>query len=288
MAVAAGLAGLAIFGAGCIVALVYWLRALSGGTGFLMAPGGAPHGIYAETFAIWLGVWLVLAVAAAFGSELLPAFPGRGIVLNVTLPSLSLVALAWPMLRGVPFAQVRRDIGLRFSATPIRDAWAGLLCWLAALPLLAVAALATAVIAAGVAAMTREEPPDDLELAQSSSHPLGDEIAGGLSWPAVLLLASVVAPIIEEIVFRGVLYRHLRDATRARGAAASILISAAISGIVFGAVHPQGLLAAPLLAAVAWPLVHAREWRDSLVAPITVHAVHNAVITGFAWLMLGT
>ncbi|HEU4394108.1 MAG TPA: CPBP family intramembrane glutamic endopeptidase, partial [Planctomycetota bacterium] len=122
--------------------------------------------------------------------------------------------------------------------------------------------------------------------AETSAHPIGDEIAGGLPWPVVLFLASVVAPIIEEIFFRGVLYRHLRDATRARGTAASILLSAAVSGIVFGAIHPQGLLIAPVLATVAWPLVHAREWRDSLVAPMAAHAAHNAIILGIALTML--
>jgi membrane protease YdiL (CAAX protease family) len=125
----------------------------------------------------------------------------------------------------------------------------------------------------------------DPQAEQDVTDKLGAE-DGTLGLVAAGLMVMVVAPFVEEIFFRGVLYRHLRDATRARGAAASILISAAISGIVFGAVHPQGLLAAPLLAAVAWPLVHAREWRDSLVAPMAAHAAHNAIITGLAWSLL--
>ena len=287
LAMGVGLGALALFGAGCLAALLYWLRVASRGAVFRMEPGAAPHGIYAETFAIWLLSFLVLGIGGRAAFEFLPDHAGARLALNVAMPLLSVGALAWPVMRGVPFAQVRRDVGLFLSPTPFRDALSGIFCWLAALPMIAVVGIGTAVVAAGVAAATRRgKVPDELEFEQTSAHPLGDEIAGGISWPVVLLLASVIAPFVEELFFRGVLYRHLRDATRARGAAASILISAAISGIVFGAVHPQGLLAAPLLAAVAWPLVHAREWRDSLVAPMAAHAAHNAIITGLAWSLL--
>ena len=43
----------------------------------------------------------------------------------------------------------------------------------------------------------------------------------------------------------------------------------------------------PLLFAVSWGLVHAREWRGSLLAPMVAHGIHNAAVTAVAILTLG-
>ena len=180
---------------------------------------------------------------------------------------------------------MREDLGLRFSGTPVRDALAGLGCWVLGLPVIAAAAFVTFAAAAVVAALAGKGDP--LESPTTAGHPIVDELAGGFPWAGVFLVACVLAPLVEETFFRGVLYRHLRDATGGRGRAVSVAMSAAVSGVLFAAVHPQGPLFIPLLAAIAWPLVHAREWRESLVAPVAAHALHNSMVTGFAWLMLG-
>ena len=46
-------------------------------------------------------------------------------------------------------------------------------------------------------------------------HPIVEQLANPtpLDLARLLFLAAVVAPICEEIVFRGVFYRHLREAT---------------------------------------------------------------------------
>ena len=46
------------------------------------------------------------------------------------------------------------------------------------------------------------------------------------------LLASVAAPVVEETMFRGVLYRHLREATRGAALAWSIVGGALIVSFV--------------------------------------------------------
>src|SRR5262245_16822357 len=80
-------------------------------------PGSRYGGIYAETFA----VWLILFIALTLLAEFLPT--GRSRVLMIALFSLlSLAALAWPVWRGVPWEQVRLDVGLYGGGGPVREA----------------------------------------------------------------------------------------------------------------------------------------------------------------------
>ena len=50
---------------------------------------------------------------------------------------VSLVALAWPVQRGIPWPQVRRDIGLTLGERPAFEPLAGIACYILALPLVA-------------------------------------------------------------------------------------------------------------------------------------------------------
>ena len=93
-----------------------------------------------------------------------------------------------------------------------------------------------------------------------------------------ILVACVAAPIVEEIAFRGVLYRHLRDATRGHGAFASIVLSTLLNTFVFAIIHPQGLLGVPALMSIATGLTFAREWRGTLVPSMTMHALSNGIL----------
>jgi len=97
---------------------------------------------------------------------------------------------------------------------------------------------------------------------------------------AVLFLGSVAAPIVEEIFFRGVLHRHLRDAFRGGGAVASVLGAAVVGGVLFAAIHPQGLVAIPALAALAIAMTLLREWRVSVVPSIVLHGISNGLVLG--------
>ena len=87
--------------------------------------------------------------------------------------------------------------------------------------------------------------------------------------PFPTLVSLVWAPVIEETLFRGLLYRHLRDHMRWPSA---VVLNAAI----FAVFHSP---------ASRWPFVFAggivyallREWRRSLLAPIAAHALGNLV-----------
>jgi membrane protease YdiL (CAAX protease family) len=101
-------------------------------------------------------------------------------------------------------------------------------------------------------------------------------------WPdllGILFLASVAAPLIEETMFRGVLYRHLREASARFGPVLSFFASGILVSFVFAVIHPQGIFAVPVLMALAFGFAMAREWRGTLVPAMVGHALNNGILT---------
>ncbi|HYA32436.1 MAG TPA: type II CAAX endopeptidase family protein [Candidatus Bathyarchaeia archaeon] len=122
-----------------------------------------------------------------------------------------------------------------------------------------------AFIAAGIAGYPIAQQfgvdPTQQALAQSAS------VSGML--PLVLLSGVIIAPIAEEIVFRGYLYKAFRDRFRPSYA---IVMSAAL----FSAIHLELLAAVPLFV-IGVVLAYVYEKTGNLMAPITLHVLNNAV-----------
>lgn len=232
-------------------------------------------GVYAEAFAVWLVVELAVGLAAS----MLALRQSLAMILVLTLLAAA-APLVWPIIRGIPWRQLRHDLGLTGGQHPLVEILAGLVTYLAAIPALGVSLIVVVVwmkLAEAVGLLRTEE----FALPELPSHPITEWLANG-GWPAiclVLLLASVVAPLVEETLFRGLLYRHLRETTTRWRVSLSVLFSAAISSFVFAAMHPQGWLGIPPLMTLAVCFCLAREWRQSLLAPMTAHAVNNFVVT---------
>ncbi|MBI1785344.1 CPBP family intramembrane metalloprotease, partial [Candidatus Sumerlaeota bacterium] len=135
--------------------------------------------------------------------------------------------------------------------------------YVAMLPLLAVAVLITLTIARAAGIEESE-----------GMHPIVPILTKGKDSPATVIaiffLAVVLAPMIEEVMFRGFFYRFLRYHNDAPN---SIFISAAL----FAGIHPQGMLGFFPLLAIGVALATLREWRNSLVAPMVLHACVNGV-----------
>jgi len=129
--------------------------------------------------------------------------------------------------------------------------------------------------------------PDEFGPSNAPGHPIVFWVgqAGWWVWLEVLFLASVVAPIVEETMFRGVLYRHLRAATFGWWPALSVLFSAVVVSFLFAVIHPQGLLAVPLLMSLALAFTLMREWRGTLLPSMIAHGINNAVATLLLFVM---
>lgn len=247
----------------------------------------AEHGfVYIETFAIWLIIFMALQYVCAA----LALVTGQSTVVIMLSPFIffgSLVALLWPLQRGISWSRMCQDIGLEFR-NPFVEFCAGGISYVALTVPLAFGLASTAILG-GVLNMA--VPAGDFESTAPAGHPITEEISAGgpMMYVFIILSACVAAPIVEEIMFRGVLYRYLRDATGRKLPARwmSVLASAFVGGLIFATVHPQGIVAIPLLTLLAMGFAMVREWRNSLIGPMAMHAVHNSLVTCFLLLTLG-
>jgi membrane protease YdiL (CAAX protease family) len=262
-------------GAGLVLLLIWGILALCGAVGSALTTPSAHGGIYVETVALWLlfhtGASLLLAGLGLSETGYWLAETG------VALAGLGV--LIWPVLRGVPWSVVRREIGLTWGRGLVREPAAGLTCYLMAFPFLGMALFLFVLLQVLGGAEGGFAPP---------AHPVVRPLwHGGWGVRLVLLvLACVLAPVVEEIMFRGLLYRHLREATRPWGSVLSFLASTAASSLLFALLHPQGLLAVPLLMALAFGFCLAREWRGTLLPGMVAHALNNGLIFALAlWLL---
>jgi membrane protease YdiL (CAAX protease family) len=89
-----------------------------------------------------------------------------------------------------------------------------------------------------------------------------------------VLAAVVMAPLAEELLFRGLLHRGLRRRMR-------IVPATLVSSVLFAVVHLDVAVSQPLalvgLTFVGVILALAHERTGSLLVPVVIHATHNAV-----------
>jgi uncharacterized protein len=108
---------------------------------------------------------------------------------------------------------------------------------------------------------------------------LQDALAGGATFLLAAIIAVVVAPIVEEVVFRGILFRALGDRI-------GVWFGAIVSSAVFALIHVEVVLSQPLalggLFAVGMVLALAYHWTGNLLVPVLGHAVFNAASLGLA------
>ena len=88
-----------------------------------------------------------------------------------------------------------------------------------------------------------------------------------------IFLATVIGPILEEIFFRGFCYTIFRVKW---GKTWAMIISSAF----FGLIHHSGFAFWPIFI-LGIMLSYLYEKRGSLIAPITLHIIHNMVFLGY-------
>ncbi len=271
------LGGLLVLLAATVGLVVFLILALMGKLRGGLASASLTGQVYAETFAVWLALFLGLS----YGAALLKWGGQETVLLRAGLAMLlSLVAIGWPVLRGVPWRQVRQEVGWTAGRRPLLEPFCGLTCWVMGWPLLLIGLVVMLAIVAAQQAITGGAGQGGFGAGPMPVHPAAGLAVSGDWWVRVqlLIVAAVIAPIVEETMFRGVLYRHLREASRSVGVVLSVIFSSTIAGFLFAVIHPQGWLAVPVLMAMAYALVMAREWRGTLVPGMVAHGVHNGLI----------
>jgi membrane protease YdiL (CAAX protease family) len=260
--------------------VLYCLNRLRSG----LAPASAHHGIYAETFAVYMLLFLGLSVGARYAIGGLALEQGR-LALSGLAALGSLAALAWPVLRGIPWRQVRQDIGWHTDRRPGLEPLLGFGCYAMSLPMLVTGAMMFLILTKLRDALGFG--PDEFGPSNAPGHPIVFWVshAGWWVWLEVVFVASIVAPVVEETMFRGVLYHHLRAVSSCSWPALSVLFSAAVVSFLFAVIHPQGFLAVPMLMALALAFTLMREWRGTLLPSMIAHGINNGVATLLLFLM---
>ncbi len=190
------------------------------------------------------------------------ALPSAGrMVAGVAASTTVFMVIVGGILGGLSARQIRwREVfGLDRQGPGAVVGYAGLLLALA-LPLISGAALLSKVLLA--AGGSEDDSSQELVRFLGAS---GSPVA---RW-VVAASAVLLAPVLEEFVFRGFLYGVVR---RYAGATVGILFNATL----FAAIHTH-LPSFGGLFVLAVCLTLAYEWTGSIFVPITMHALFNAL-----------
>lgn len=101
-----------------------------------------------------------------------------------------------------------------------------------------------------------------------------DIAEGGATLVLAAVAAVVIAPLIEELLFRGLLHRGLRARMR-------VVPATAISSLAFALIHVEVLFSQPValvgLTIAGAVMAVAYERTGGLLMPVVIHATYNAV-----------
>jgi membrane protease YdiL (CAAX protease family) len=240
----AALAAVALFVTACIFGLRGRIRPA-------YVPDSGVGSAFLEAFTIYLILFLLLGLFFRLAG-----------VANIQWTWVAVLILpvmfGWVRWRGVSLAQWRHALGWHSGRGVLREIAAGIGGYLAGIIVIVAGSLVTFVLVRYSGA--RVSSPVVQELRGDAWHILG-----------VYAVACIFAPVMEETMFRGALFHHLRQRW-------GWAVSAPLVGLVFAALHPQGWVAVPALASIAVVLAALREWRSSLIAPIAAHACNNFVV----------
>lgn len=229
-------------------------------------PGGS---VLLETYALFVAGFAVLSIGSAVVAAHAPESV-RDLVEVLHLPAqwLLMLTVLWPLARGMAVPDWRRALGLTRGRGVAREMGCGLLVYIASIPLYLAGVLVSVLL---MTAWNYVKTRFDLgEPAPPPENPIIELVGSGDIVVLILIftLATLWAPITEELIFRGALFRHLR-------ARLHWTVAALASAVLFAYMHSYGpLMVAPLIA-LGFMFAFMREWRGSIIAPMTAHFLHN-------------
>jgi len=86
----------------------------------------------------------------------------------------------------------------------------------------------------------------------------------------LLVVAVLMAPVAEEVFFRGMLYNALRRRL-------PVVVAAPVQAVIFGLSHHFGPADTTGVALIGLVLALLYEWRKTLVAPVLMHSMVNVL-----------
>lgn len=234
--------------------------------------------VFLETYGLFVAGFLVIAVSTFYVSySKVPELAAFSLIAQWLL----LLVVMWGLVRGMKSGSWRKAIGWHTGEGVLKEIGCGVLAYLAALPIYIIGVIITAILLIArdlITSMNNSGAPAE---PVSVTNPIFEMIASGNFITILLLftLATTWAPIVEESIFRGALFRHLRSSMH-------WVFAAFLSALLFAFMHDYGpLMVAPLIA-LGFMFAFMREWRGSLIAPMTAHFMHNFTLMAFMILLV--
>jgi membrane protease YdiL (CAAX protease family) len=230
-------------------------------------PFATPGSVWLETVAVFFAMFLgIKVIVGAVGAAL---HWGPDVKTAALLGGQWLVALSifWPILRGMPLARWKKEIGWSAPRGVFREIGAGICGYLAGLPVYFGVAIIVVGITWAISHLTGGSEP------RAVGNRLTDVLEGGTPWElaVIFMLATIWAPVVEESIFRGCLFRHLRRRV-------GLILAALGSAAVFAALHGYLVQQLFMVAALGFWFALMREWRGNIIATATAHALHNGFV----------
>lgn len=222
-----------------------------------------PTTIYLQAFCVFALIFSTYLMTHVF---LLGAEGAIALVVSQAIIWSCALASLYPLLRGVKFRELFHDLGFTAPRGVPRELMMGVVGYLAGIPIIWAGNLIGNVVDASMGLVDEG----------AAGIPLYESPMSG-SWILIVLAAAsscLWAPIVEETMFRGCLYRWCRVRL-------TWIPTTLVTAAVFAAIHPYSIggMIAIFACGMVWGLL--REWRQSLYAPIVAHMLHNANIQFF-------
>lgn len=173
----------------------------------------------------------------------------------VYIVSVTLVILPF-VIRRLPWAEIRKKLGIfkRFTASMIP--WA-FFAW-------GLYFIAT-IFVTGILYML---PTEGLNLTQQQDVGFSN-LSGGVQYIAAFLLLVVIAPLFEELLFRGFLFGRMREKS-------GFFLSAILTSLTFAVLHGQWNVGIDVFILSLF-LCYLRERFQSIWPGVLVHAFKNSL-----------
>lgn len=195
---------------------------------------------------------------------------------SMPLAWLCLLAAGWPLLRGMSWQEMKKQLGFQREEKIISNLFVSLGYYLAMLPILAAVAVVCVMIFTWITFLLTQGQGGG-----GPAHPMLESFDSDSTFNLLIFFSMLClwAPIVEEIFFRGFLLSHLRQRSR-------FLASGVLTALIFAVIHPQGLFFVPVLMVIGFTLAFIREQRGSLYPAIAIHSLHNGMIFLCFWVGL--
>ncbi|MEI8281115.1 MAG: type II CAAX endopeptidase family protein [Armatimonadota bacterium] len=261
-----GVAGVIGLGIGMVLWYIYFFQRQAG----RLLPKGIPFvatdwGKIDRLMFIGLIIFMSYFIAGT-GEALIAKKNGSGVELLAYLPFFGVIALCFtfPVFG---WRITAKDVGLSFDKFGEKLGWT-FATFFANLPILLgmvmISGLLTKILPGG-------------------GHPAAEELLNHpktMEIVKILIGACVIAPIWEEIFFRGILFPSFIKAF------GRPLQAALLSSFIFASIHPQGMAGIPVLMGIGLMLCAVSYQTKSLVSNIMLHSLHNGATLMIA-LVLG-